>query len=151
MKRLLLLALCCIAVSVSAQTRSTRAQALLDRGAVAEDGGRFDEAERLYLAAREAAEQDGDQRMIAGTSIALGFARYYRGDINRALVDLQRGYDLYGALNDVEGRQTALENIAHVYADSRVAQYDRAIEYYLQLLPQYEAAGAATEIADTLF
>jgi tetratricopeptide (TPR) repeat protein len=68
-------------------------------------------------------------------SASLGYLRYYRGELNEALVDLRRAYDLYNAIGNAAGRQQALENIAHVYADSRVGQYDRAIEYYRQLLP----------------
>jgi diguanylate cyclase (GGDEF)-like protein len=149
MKRLLLIALCCIAASAEAQPN--RARALLDSGERYEKAGRLEEAARDYLAARLEAERTGDRASVADASAALGFLRYYRGELNEALVDLRRAYDLYGAIGKIEGRRLALSNIAHVYADASVAQYDRAIEYYRQLLTEYEAAGAAANVADTLF
>jgi diguanylate cyclase (GGDEF)-like protein len=148
MKRLLLIALCCLTVNAAP---STRAQALLDRGEKLEKAGRLDEAKRDFAAARVAAQRDGDQLKVADASASLGFLSYYRGEMNQALVELRHAYDIYGALHNDEGRQRVLESIAHVYADARVAQYDRAIEYYLQLLPEYEAAGTATSVADMLY
>lgn len=149
MKRLLLIAFCCLSVSAAAQ--SERAKALLDSGEKHENAGRLDEATRDYTAARVAAEKTGDRRNVAAASVALGFLHYYRGEMNEALVELRRGYDIYSAIKDDNGRRVALSNIAHVYADSRVAQYDRAIEYYRQLLPEFESDGPPTDVADTLF
>ena len=149
MKRLLLLALCFLAASAFAQ--SERTTALLASGNAMEKAGRVDEAARDYLAARAEAERTGDRKGIAEATASLGYLRYYRGEMNEALVDLRRAYDLYGAIGNAKGRQSALENIAHVYADSRVAQYDRAIEYYRQLLSEYQAAGATESVADTLY
>jgi EmrB/QacA subfamily drug resistance transporter len=126
-------------------------KALLDRGTKHEEAGRIEEAGRDYLAARDAAQRLGDRRLLAEALVHLGFIDYYRGDMNDALVNLQRGYDLNTAIGNDEGRRLSLTNIAHVYADSRVAQFDRAIEYYRQLLPEYEAAGDAINFADTLF
>ena len=50
-----------------------------------------------------------------------------------------------------KGGSNALSNIANVYADSHVAQYDRAIEYYKQLLNEYEKHGQPSDVADTMF
>lgn len=125
--------------------------ALLKRGMQYEQAGRLDEAERDYVAALTEAQRQGQQKLVADTLTQRGYLRYYRGDMNHALVDLRRAYDLYAALHDDSGRRNALEQIAHLYADDRVAQYDRAIEYYRQLLPQYEAAGQGESVADTLF
>jgi diguanylate cyclase (GGDEF)-like protein len=144
---------CVVAASlVGAQSPSSdRLAAMIAQGEKLEDAGRLDEAARLYVTARSEAERIGDRKNAAHASATLGFLRYYRGELNQALVDLRRAYDIYGAISDVEGRRSALENIAHVYADARVGQYDRAIEYYRQLLPEYEAAGEAENVADTLF
>jgi diguanylate cyclase (GGDEF)-like protein len=149
MRRLLLIAFCCVAASMHAQ--SDRVRTLLDSGEQHEKAGRLDEAARDYLAARTEAERIGDRKSAADASAALGFLRYYRGEMNEALVDLRRAYDTYDALKDSEGRRLALEDIAHLYADARVAQYDRAIEYYRQLLTEYETAGTTTGVADTLY
>lgn len=149
MKRLLLLALCLLAASAFAQ--SERVSALLKNGDALEKSGRLDEAARDYLAARVEAERIGDRKKVADASAALGYLRYYRGEMNAALVDLHHAYDMYGAIGDAEGRRQALETIAHLYADTPVAQYDRAIEYYRQLLAEYQAAGATEGVADTLY
>ncbi|MDP9191157.1 MAG: diguanylate cyclase [Acidobacteriota bacterium] len=150
MKRLLLIALLyCLAASSGAQPN--RARALLASGERHEKAGRLDDAARDYLAARLEAERTGNRTIVADASAALGFLRYYRGEMNEALADLRRAYDLYGAIGKIDGRRLALSNIAHVYADASVAQYDRAIEYYRQILAEYEAAGAAASVADTLY
>ena len=146
----LLIVLCCVTITLAAQ-ESKRALALIESGDKLEEAGRLDEAARDYKAALAEGERTGDRKSVAAASNALGYLHYYRGEMNQALVDLQRGYDTYGAIGDLEGRRFALENIAHVYADSRIAQYDRAIEYYRQLLAEYEAAGAAQSVADTYF
>jgi diguanylate cyclase (GGDEF)-like protein len=151
---LLLIAVCCMAAFLDAQSASAepdRATALLAKGEALEKAGRLDEAARDYLAARAEAERTGDRKSVADATASLGYLRYYRGELNEALVDLRHAYDLYGAIGNAQGRQQALENIAHLYADSRVGQYDRAIEYYRQLLSEYEAAGATESVADTLF
>jgi diguanylate cyclase (GGDEF)-like protein len=137
--------------SQSASAQPDRATALLASGNALEKAGRLEEAARDYLAARAEAERNGDRKNVAEASASLGYLRYYRGELNEALVDLRHAYDLYGAIGNAQGRQQALENIAHVYADSRVGQYDRAIEYYRQLLSEHEAAGATESIADTLY
>lgn len=148
--RQLLIAFCCVTVTLAAQ-ESQRALALIESGAKLEEAARLDEAARDYKAARAEAERVGDRKNAASASTALGYLHYYRGELNEAIVDLRRGYDTYGAIGHVEGRRDALENIANVYADSRVAQYDRAIEYYRQLLAEYQSAGAPKKIADTYY
>jgi len=126
-------------------------RAALDRGIAEENAGRYEEAARDYAAARAAAERSGDQALLADALAHEGYLQYYRGEFNQSLVNLRRAYDLHTAAGDAEGRREALENIAHVYADVSVGQYDRAFEYYRQLLAEYEAAGAGTLVADTLF
>ncbi|HWW60574.1 MAG TPA: hypothetical protein VN181_04320, partial [Thermoanaerobaculia bacterium] len=88
MRRLLLIAFCCAAMSASAQP--AHIQALLDRGAASEKAGRLDEAAREYAAARLEAERAGDRTHVAEASVSLGFLHYYRGELNEALVDLRR-------------------------------------------------------------
>jgi tetratricopeptide (TPR) repeat protein len=74
-------------------------------------------------------------------------SRYYRGDFGDALVDLQKAYELNVALKSESSQRYVLNAIANLYADSRVAQYDRALEYYRQLLAADEAAGLSRGIA----
>ena len=126
-------------------------RALIRSGEAHEKAGRVGEAIRDYSAARDEAQRAGDRKSLAEALLQLGYARYMRGDTNDALLDVQRAYEINTAVRNDEGRRLALEQIAHIYADARIAQYDRAIEYYRQLLPEYEAAGAAANAADTLF
>jgi diguanylate cyclase (GGDEF)-like protein len=147
--RWLLVALLCIACPLIAQ--EAKVKALLKSGAKHETAGRQEEAVRVYIAARAEAERIGSQELLAESLLALGYLRYYRGETNAALVDLQRAYDIYTALGKANGRRNALDNIAHIYAETSIGQYDRAIEYYRQLLPEYQAAGEADMVADTTF
>ena len=128
----------------AAATPAPKPRTLLDRGIAHEKAGRLEDAARDYEAARAAAEDTGDRKLLADALLHIGYVHYYRGEMNEALTALQRAYAL-GA------RREALEHIAHVYADVKVAQYDRAAEYYRQLLAEYEAAGERENVADTLF
>lgn len=124
---------------------------LIDRAHAHETAGRLAEAERDFDAARAMAERSGNREELLESLALLGYLQYYRGEMNASLVNLQRAYDLARATGNAKWQRTALSNIAHVYADTKVAQYDRAIEYYKQLLPQFEASGPETEVADTLY
>ncbi|HJQ39339.1 MAG TPA: diguanylate cyclase [Thermoanaerobaculia bacterium] len=83
--------------------------------------------------------------------IATGYAHYFRGEMAEALADLQTAYRMSELAGDEKARLECLENIANVYADSKVAQYDKAIEYYKQLLAAHEARGERADVGDTLF
>ncbi|HYC92310.1 MAG TPA: tetratricopeptide repeat-containing diguanylate cyclase [Thermoanaerobaculia bacterium] len=135
--------LVCLAVTAVAQTP----RVILERGIAAEDAGRLNEAARDYETVRAAAERAGDRQLLSEALTHIAYMQYYRGEMNEALVSLQRAYEI----GDAKSRRAALEAIAHVYADSKVAQYDRAIEYYRQLLGEFEAVGEGKDVADTLF
>lgn len=145
----LLLALMVMA-TVGVQAGDT-ARARIASGAAHEAAGRLAEAGRDYEAARAEAARAGDGDALVEALAALGYLQYYRGEMNAALVNLQRAYDIARAAGDEQAQRALLETMAHVYADTSVAQYDRAIEYYRQLLPQYQAGRAAENVADTLF
>jgi diguanylate cyclase (GGDEF)-like protein len=126
-------------------------RALIDRGAKHEEAGRLAEAERDYDAARARAESALDMNGIAEALNHLGYVQYYRGDFNKALVNLRNGYELTREVGNEKQRREALANIAHVYSDPKVAQYDRAIAYYRQLRTEFEKIGDGINVADTLF
>lgn len=146
MRRLLLIV--ALATSLHAQDS---VRTLLQRGIAHEEAGRPAEAARAYNAARTEAERTDDREGVAEALTLLGYVHYYRGDMNEALVNLQRGYDLAQQSGSERVQRMTLEHIAHVYADTKVAQYDRAIDYYRQLLAQYEAVSDTALVADTLF
>lgn len=148
---ILLRAAMVICFTAFAQTPAAQIESILRRGNEYERQGRLDEAARDFAAARDAAERAGNQRLLVDALVHLGYIRYYRGEMNQALVDLRRAYDLGDAIGHREGRRAALEQIAHLYADAKVAQYDRAIEYYRQLLAEYEQLNDRELVADTLY
>jgi diguanylate cyclase (GGDEF)-like protein len=131
-------------VGLRAKLLGCRAGALITEGKEAD-------AEREYGAVAALARQVGDRPLEAEAVGDIGYLQYVRGAMADALTNLQSAYRLYAQLGDEKGRLDALSNIANVYADAHVAQYDRAIEYYRQLLDDYEKHGQPSDIADTLF
>ncbi|MEA2338070.1 MAG: hypothetical protein QOE82_2077, partial [Thermoanaerobaculia bacterium] len=109
------------------------------------------DAEREYGVVAEMARQVGDRPLEAEATVSVGFLQYNRGAMADALANLQNAYRLSAQLGDEKGRLDALSDIANVYADAHVAQYDRAIEYYRQLVVEYEKHGQPSDVADTTF
>lgn len=139
-----------LAVTLAARGDES-ARALIKSGQAHEQAGRLVEAERAYERARGTAERAGHRKDLVDALMALGYLQYYRGAMNESLVNLQRAYDIARAAGDEAAQYKVLGYIANVYADTKVGQYDRAIEYYRQLLPHYEASRARENFADTLF
>jgi tetratricopeptide (TPR) repeat protein len=113
--------------------------------------GKTAAAEQEYGAVITLAKTLHDAALEAEASTDIGVLEYERGAMADALAHLQTAYRLNGELGDEAGRLDALADIANVYADSNVAQYDRAIEYYRELLGAYEKRGQPGDVADTLF
>jgi diguanylate cyclase (GGDEF)-like protein len=131
-------------IALRAKLLGCRAGALLVEGKVAD-------AEREYGGVAALANQVGDRALEAEVVGNIGYLQYTRGAMADALANLQKAYRLSAHLGDEKGRLDALSNIANVYADAHVAQYDRAIEYYRQLLGEYEKHGQPSDVADTTF
>jgi diguanylate cyclase (GGDEF)-like protein len=119
-------------------------------GALMTDGKSVD-AEREYGIGVALARQVRDGSLEAEALGDIGYLQYSRGAMADALSNLQAAYRLSVQTGDEKGRLEALSVIANVYADVHVAQYDRAIEYYRQLLGEYEKNGQPSDMADTLF
>ncbi|HKP77211.1 MAG TPA: GGDEF domain-containing protein, partial [Longimicrobiaceae bacterium] len=92
-----------------------------------------------------------DTALLAGAMGARGNQRYYRGDLGGALEDLNGAYAIYQRLGKDRRVRGTLNDIASVYADRRVAEYDRAVEYYRQLLAADEQAHDSAGLGDRLF
>jgi len=92
-----------------------------------------------------------DQPVLAAALMLRGETRYYRGELGGALEDLNEAYALYTRLGNGSRIRNTLNDIANLYADERVAQYDRAIEYYQQVLAGNQAAGARKNVATGLY
>jgi diguanylate cyclase (GGDEF)-like protein len=119
-------------------------------GALLVDGKSFD-AEREYVTALALARQVRDRALEAQVLGDIGYLQYTRGAMADALANLQTAYRLSAELGDEKGRLDVLSVIANVYADAHVGQYDRAIEYYRQLVGEYEKHGQPNDVADMVF
>jgi diguanylate cyclase (GGDEF)-like protein len=123
----------------------------LCRGAGLDASGEGDAAGPDFEFALTEARRLNDPALLAGVMAARGSHRYYRGDLGGALEDLSQAYAIYQRLGKDRRVRGTLNDIASVYADRRVAEYDRAIEYYRQLLAADEQAHDAAGQADRLF
>jgi len=140
-----------LAAADKAGSVGLRAKLLACRAGALMVGGKAVDAEREYGTAAALARKVGDRPLEAEAAGDIGYLQYERGAMADALANLQNSYRLSAQLGDEKGRLDALSNIANVYADSHVAQYDRAIEYYKQLLGDYEKHGQPSDVADTTF
>jgi diguanylate cyclase (GGDEF)-like protein len=102
------------------------------------------------FAAREGARLHNDS-IRATAQMYRGEIHYYRGDFHRALVDLTAAYDIFTKMSWKDRELYTLNAMANVYADTRVGEYDKAIEYYQQILPERVRQGNQLEIGVTYF
>ncbi|HET6762574.1 MAG TPA: tetratricopeptide repeat-containing diguanylate cyclase [Longimicrobiaceae bacterium] len=131
------------------------ARALADmrvcRGYGQVQAGRMPEGRADYEAAVGEATALGDRRLLADASLFRGELRYDRGDFSGALADLKLAYDVYARMGPPSRQRYALNSIANLYADRRVGQYDRALEYYRQLLAANLAAGLTRGVSTAYY
>ncbi|HEX8252405.1 MAG TPA: diguanylate cyclase [Thermoanaerobaculia bacterium] len=106
--------------------------------------GRINEAAADYEQAVVMTERSGEKDAMADALALRGELRHYRGQFDAAIDDLQKAY-AYG--ETPKQKRYALNAIANLYADRRVAAYDRAIEYYRQVLASNEQSGDEAGIA----
>lgn len=128
-----------------------RADLRVCRGYALDQAGRGQEALVEYEAAAAEGARLRDPKVEANALVLRGEARYYRGEFSGAVRDLTRAHALFRQLRDARQERYALNAIANLYADSRVAQYDRAIEYYRQVLASNKAAGSLPGVATAYF
>lgn len=113
--------------------------------------GKSHEAALVHENAVAAAERASDKAALADALAMRGESRHYHGRYDEAIADLDRAYALNRDLGRKAGQQYALNAIANVYSDTNVAEFDKAIGYYRQLLKDNEAAGQRSEVATMLF
>ncbi|HYH81949.1 MAG TPA: diguanylate cyclase [Longimicrobium sp.] len=92
-----------------------------------------------------------DPPLLATALMFRGEQRYYRGELGDALEELNEAYAIYARLRNASRTRYTLNAIANLYADERVAQYDRAIEYYRQVLASHQALGSRAGIATAFY
>jgi tetratricopeptide (TPR) repeat protein len=144
-----------IAIGLPAAERAgsagLRAKLMACRAGALVTEGKSAAAEQEYGTVAALARQLRDLPLEAEAVGEIGYLQYSRGAMADALTNLQTSYRLCAQLGDEKGRLDALADIANVYADAHVAQYDRAIEYYRQLVGEYETHGQPSDVADTLY
>jgi diguanylate cyclase (GGDEF)-like protein len=113
--------------------------------------GKRTAAEHDFASAADLARQAKDEVTVADSLANIGSLQYNRGAMADALTNLQAAYRMNERLGREPQRLDALTMIANVYADPQVGQYDKAIEYYRQLMSEYEKKGKPSDVADTLF
>ena len=140
-------------VAEAARRGSARALAELRvcRGYGRDQAGRPLEAMRDYDFGVAEGERLGARDLRADALVLRGELRYYRGEYTAALGELGTAYRLFTELGNTHQQRYTLNAIANLYADSRVAQYDRALEYYRQVLASNQAAGSERGVATTCF
>jgi diguanylate cyclase (GGDEF)-like protein len=117
------------------------------RGYGYESAGRLGDAAADYDFGVAEGRRLGSGRLLADATVLRGELRYSRGEMGGAIDDLKQAYDLYVRLGVASRQRYALNAIANLYADARVGEYDRAIEYYRQLLAANLAARQPREVA----
>ncbi|MBL8262485.1 MAG: GGDEF domain-containing protein [Xanthomonadaceae bacterium] len=137
--------------SRAAEDLSALARFLGCRGYALEQLGKRHEAALVHESAVSVAERTTDRAALADALAMRGESRHYHGRYDLAIADLNRAYALDLALGRKDGQQYALNAIANVYSDGNVAEFDKAIAYYRQLLKDNEAAGLRSEVATMLF
>lgn len=123
----------------------------LCRGYAHEQLGNLEAAGAEYRQAVATGEALGDSKLLASALALRGELAYYHGEFSAALEDLDRAYRLELELGRAERQRYVLSAIANVYADDRVAAFDRALEYYRQLLAVNERLGNPRELATSHF
>jgi diguanylate cyclase (GGDEF)-like protein len=121
------------------------------RGYGLENAGRVNEAAADYEAAVTEGRRLRDARLLAAGLMLRGELRYYRGEMGAALTDLTESHALYVRLGEKGRQRHTLNDIANLYADRRVGEYDKAIEYYRQVLASHEAEGNQGGISTAYF
>lgn len=117
------------------------------RGYGYEYAGRAELARADYEIAVREGRRSPDRSDLAQALRLRGEMDYYRGAFGDALTDLQESYQIFVTLGDRKQQNHTLTAIANFYADARIGQYDRAIEYYRQVLAAHEEEGSLTGIS----
>jgi diguanylate cyclase (GGDEF)-like protein len=127
-----------------ARFMTCRAYALEVSGDMASAGVVYERALPVALAS-------GDRETIANAYVYRGENSHYQGRYDDALIDLDRAFALYTKLGDNGGRRYTLNAMANLYSDPHVGEFDKAIEYYRELLKDDRASGAKAAVATALF
>lgn len=133
------------------QDRLSVARFITCKAYATEVAGDMAAAAEMYERALSAAQASENSEAIADALAYRGENRHYQGRYDDALVDLNRAFDLYTRIGETGGRRYTLNAMANLYSDPHVGEFDKAIEYYRQILKQDMAVGAKGAVATALF
>src|SRR6185503_1624388 len=102
--------------------------------------GRLDEAERLYLKARESARRAGEAKLAAMTSQNLGVIANIRGELEQALWHYEASLADYRALGLTKYICITLNNLGMLY--TRMERWETAERAYAEAMPLTQETGA---------
>lgn len=124
---------------------------LLCRGYIEERAGHTARAIADYGEAIVVGGRAGQPGDAAQARALRGELLHQGGRYAEALADLQAAYRYRVAKGEARQTRYALNAIANFYADPRVAQYAKALEYYRALLAAHVAGHEADEAATTRY
>jgi putative nucleotidyltransferase with HDIG domain len=114
-------------------------RALNGQGALAQDRGEMDEAERLYREANALGHAAGSETLIGETEQNLGTLANIRGNLTEALQRYQSALEHLGRVGISRGLISALNNLGMLHVDLR--RLDEADEYFLRALKICDEVG----------
>jgi tetratricopeptide (TPR) repeat protein len=120
---------------------------LLCRGRLAQAAGQLNKAEADFSAAIEQATKVKDLDLQTLSTALRGELRHSKGDLLNARKDLQAAQQLSSAA----AQDYALNALGNFYRDTRIGQYEKALDIYRRLLPRFEARKAWQSLANTRF
>lgn len=120
---------------------------LLCRGYIEESADRGARALEDYAEAIAVSARAGKPGDAAQARVLRGELLHAQGLYAEALGEMQAAHRHYVAVGNAAQQSYTLNAIANLYADPRVAQYEKALQYYRQLLTRHTAAGNRTEVA----
>jgi diguanylate cyclase (GGDEF)-like protein len=120
---------------------------LLCRGYIEESADRGVRALEDYAEAIAVSARAGKPGDAAQARVLRGELLHAQGRYAEALTEMQAAHRHYVAVGNVRQQSYTLNAIANLYADPRVAQYEKALQYYRQLLARHVAAGNRAEEA----
>lgn len=136
-----------IAVAREAGAQAELGGLLLCRGYIEESADRGARALEDYAEAIAVSTRAGKPGDAAQARVLRAELLHAQGLYAEALGEMQAAHRHYTAVGNARQQSYTLNAIANLYADPRVAQYEKALQYYRQLLARHAAAGNRTEAA----
>ncbi|MFN4291402.1 MAG: diguanylate cyclase [Permianibacter sp.] len=116
----------------------TSAELLLCEAYAAEQQGESEQAGARYADVVEAARALADDELLESALSLHGQWLHGRGEYADALLALQQSFAINQRLGRDSRRRFVLNAIANLYADQRVGDYDKALEYLQQLHSEHQ-------------